>query len=64
MLFTQQRIIFALCFITVFILALIWGYKTDKNERTEVYKGSTKVIITVVIILILLTSLTRVLRYF
>lgn len=64
MLFTPQRIVFALCFIAVFIIALIWGYKTDKSERADAYKGSTKVIVTVVVILILLTSLTRVLRYF
>ncbi len=64
MLFTSGRIIFALCFVAVFIIALIWGYKTDKEERIENFRGTTKVIITVLILLILLTSLTRVLRFF
>ena len=64
MLFTPERIVFALCFVAAFIIALIWGYKTDKSERKETYKGSTRVIITVLVVLLLLTSLTRVLRFF
>lgn len=64
MLFTPGRKIFALCFIAAFIIALIWGYKKDKKERASNYKGSTKVIITVLVLLSLLTALTKVLKYF
>lgn len=64
MLFTPGRKIFALCFVAAFILALVWGYKKDKKERASNYKGSTKVIITVLILLGLLTALTKVLKYF
>jgi cytochrome bd-type quinol oxidase subunit 1 len=64
MLFTPGRIVFTLCFIAAFIIALVWGYKIDKQERKENFKGSTKVVITVIVILLLLTSLTRLLHFF
>lgn len=62
--FTPGRIVFALSFAAVFIIALIWTYKKDKKERSSNYKGSTKIILTVIVLLILLTSLVRVLRLF
>lgn len=62
--FTHERVVFALCFLAAFIILLIWSYKTDKEERRDNFKGSTKVIITVIVLLLLLTSLTRVLRFF
>ena len=62
--FTHGRVVFALCFLAGFIILLIWSYKTDKEERKENYRGSTKVIVTVIVLLLLLTSLTRVLRFF
>ncbi len=62
--FTHGRVVFALCFLAVFIILLIWGYKTDKKERRDNFRGSTRVIIIVLLLLLLLTSLTRVLRFF
>ena len=61
---THERVVFALCFLAAFIILLIWSYKTDKEERRDNFKGSTRVIITVIVLLLLLTSLTRVLRFF
>lgn len=63
MLFTPGRIAFALCFAAAFIIALVWGYRKDKKERASNYKGSTKVIITVLILLGLLVSLVKVLKF-
>lgn len=63
MLFTPGRLAFALCFIAAFAIALIWGYRTDKKERESNYKGSTKIAITVFILLGLLVSLVKVLKY-
>lgn len=64
MLFTPGRIAFALCFVAVFIIALVWSYRKDKSERAINYKGSTKIVITILILLVLLSSLTKVLKYF
>jgi len=64
MLFTPGRIAFALCFIAAFAIALVWGYRTDKKERSANYKGSTKIIITVLILLALLSGLVKVLKFF
>lgn len=61
--FTPGRIAFALCFIAAFAIALVWGYRKDKKERTQNYKGSTKIVITVLILLALLASLTKVLKF-
>ena len=64
MLFTKGRIVFALCFIAVFAIALVWSYRKDKSERAINYKGSTKIVITILILLALLSGLTKVLKYF
>tara|TARA_B100000767_G_C19693647_1_gene505163 strand:+ start:361 stop:555 length:195 start_codon:yes stop_codon:yes gene_type:complete len=64
MLFTPGRIAFALCFIAAFAIALVWGYRRDKKERKENYKGSAKVVITVLILLGLLSGLVKVLKFF
>ncbi len=61
--FTPGRIAFALCFIAAFAIALVWGYRKDKKERKQNYKGSTKIVITVLILLALLASLTKVLKF-
>ncbi|MFT6746149.1 MAG: hypothetical protein ACJAZ2_000487 [Glaciecola sp.] len=53
--FTKGRIIFALFFVVVFIVGLIWSYRKDIKERAEVFKGSGKT--TFVIILFLLGCL-------
>lgn len=61
--FTPGRIAFALCFIAAFAIALVWGYRKDKKERSQNYKGATKIVITVMILLALLASLTKVLKF-
>lgn len=61
--FTPGRIAFALSFIAAFAIALVWGYRKDKKERTANYKGSTKIVITILILLALLTALTKVLKF-
>jgi len=63
MLFTPGRIAFALCFVAAFAIALVWSYRKDKKERSANYKGSTKIIITVFILLALLVSLVKVLKF-
>tara|TARA_Y100000589_G_scaffold277283_1_gene272222 strand:+ start:1208 stop:1402 length:195 start_codon:yes stop_codon:yes gene_type:complete len=64
MLFTPGRIAFALCFVAVFVISLVWTYRKDKSERAINYRGSTKIVITVLILLALLSGLTKVLKYF
>tara|TARA_Y100000739_G_C20565562_1_gene445161 strand:+ start:922 stop:1116 length:195 start_codon:yes stop_codon:yes gene_type:complete len=64
MLFTPGRIAFALCFIAVFVIALVWSYRKDKSERAINYKGSTKIVITILVLLALMISLTKVLKFF
>lgn len=63
MLFTQGRIVFALCFLAVFAIAIVWSYRKDKSERAINYKGSTKIVITILILLIVLSSLTKILKF-
>tara|TARA_B100001173_G_scaffold311343_1_gene328318 strand:- start:567 stop:761 length:195 start_codon:yes stop_codon:yes gene_type:complete len=63
MLFTEGRIVFALCFLAVFTIAIVWSYRKDKSERAINYKGSTKIVITIFILLALLVSLTKVLKF-
>jgi len=63
MLFAPGRIAFALCFVAAFAIALVWSYRKDKKERSANYKGSTKIIITVFILLALLVSLVKVLKF-
>ncbi|MBI34461.1 MAG: hypothetical protein CMP67_03760 [Flavobacteriales bacterium] len=63
MLFTPGRIAFALCFLAVFTIAAVWSYRKDKSERAINYKGSTKIVITILILLALLVSLVKVLKF-
>lgn len=63
MMFTEGRKVFALCFLAAFAIALVWGYRKDKKERSANYQGATKITITILILLGLLTMLTKVLKY-
>ena len=60
--FTPGRIAFALCFITAFAITLVWGYRKDKKERASNYKGSSKIVITILLLLVLLVSLVKALK--
>lgn len=62
--FTEGRIAFVLFFITAFVIGLVWTYKRDKSERKENYKGSTRIVITILVLLIFLSALTKTLRWF
>ncbi len=61
--FTPGRIAFTICFIAIFAISLVWSYRKDKSERAINYKGSTKIVITIFILLAVLVSLTKVLKF-
>lgn len=60
--FTPGRIAFAICFITAFAIMLVWGYRKDKKERAINYRGSSKIVITILLLLVLLVSLVKALK--
>ena len=61
--FTKGRIIFALFFIVVFILILIWSYRKDIKENARVFIGGKKKLIIIVGFFLLFVSLIRLMHY-
>lgn len=52
--FTSGQLIFAGCFVIVFVIATIYAYKWDKALHKRFYKGSSKVLIGFITFILLL----------
>lgn len=62
--FTQGRIYFLILFIVAFVIALIFSYRKEIKQRRYIFKGSKKIVITIITILILLTLFIRLIKFF
>jgi Mg2+/citrate symporter len=61
--FTQGRIYFVILFVIAFVIALIISYRKEIRQRRYIFKGSKKIVIIIIAILILLTTFIRLLKY-
>ncbi len=52
--FTSGQLIFAGCFVIVFVIATFYAYKGDKALHKKFYKGSSKVLIGFITFILLL----------
>jgi len=52
--FTTGKIIFALSFIVIFVVALVWSYKKDSFSTKIHYKGASKTLIFIVLVFLAL----------
>ena len=43
--FSIGQLIFGICFFIVFVIVVIFSYKSDKNKQPQYFKGSYKVLI-------------------
>lgn len=56
--FTKGQLYFAIFFIIVFVVGMIWSYTKDKNHRNFHYKGILKIGIILILIVVIFASLT------
>lgn len=52
--FTTGKIIFATCFIVVFVAAMLWSYKKDSVTDKIHFKGSSKVLLVAILVFLVL----------
>ncbi|MBL56370.1 MAG: hypothetical protein CMP61_04200 [Flavobacteriales bacterium] len=57
------RIVFAICFVIIFVLLLVFGYRRDIRERASNYKGSTKILIIILSLLGLFILIINALKF-
>jgi hypothetical membrane protein len=48
--FSKGQIAFAIFFIVVFIAGMIWAYRKDYEKNKKYFKGTSLVIITIIIV--------------
>jgi hypothetical protein len=51
---TIGKMIFAACFVVVFVAAMIWSYKKDSFTNKIHFKGASKVLVIAILVLFLL----------
>ncbi len=61
--FTRGRIIFALIFVLLFIVLLVWSYRKDIKENARVFVGSKKTLLIIIGFFVLFVSLIRLMKY-
>jgi len=52
--FTPGKIAFALIFLAVFIIGMVWSYKKDSFSNKIHFKGAFKIIIFIVLVILAL----------
>jgi hypothetical protein len=52
--FTTGKIVFALIFLVVFVLAMAWSYKKDSFSTKIHFKGATKTLLLIVLVFLAL----------
>lgn len=57
--FTTGKIIFAVSFFVVFLLAMFWSYKKDSVINKIHFKGASKILIVTFLILIILLIIVK-----
>jgi uncharacterized membrane protein YozB (DUF420 family) len=48
--FSQGQIIFAIFFIIVFVTGIAWAYRKDYEKNKKYFKGTSAVLITILIV--------------
>ncbi len=61
---TTGKIVFALCFIVIFIMAMFWSYKKDSFTTKIHFKGASKVLIITFLALLLLVFYVKIRHHF
>ena len=52
--FSTGQLYFALFFVIVFFMIIVWSYKGDKKRNRNYFKGSYKILVVFVALLLLL----------
>ena len=55
--FSTGQLIFALAFVIVFTTVIIRSYRKDKTEQPDYFKGSSRVLIAIAVVIILLFTI-------
>ena len=58
--FSPGQIAFVIFFVVVFISALIWSYRKDKETSRKYYSGYWKVLASLILVLVALYFIVRV----
>jgi hypothetical protein len=61
--FTTGRIIFVIVFLLVFIAALIWGYRREKNINKIHFNKTYKILITLILAFIGLFLIVKIRKF-
>lgn len=62
--FTTGRLIFALCFVVIFIAGMVYSYKKEKNTRQIHYKRSYLVFAGIVLFMTALFLIVKMKKFF
>lgn len=55
--FSTGQLIFALLFATIFITIIIRSYQKDKQEQPDYFRGSSRVLIAIAVVVIVLFTI-------
>ncbi len=61
--FSKGQIIFSIFFIVVFVLAMIFTYRKDKNTHHTYYKGSKWIVLAFILFVAFLFALKKILNF-
>lgn len=56
--FTKGQMIFAACFVVVFIIAMIWSYKKDIKIHKKHYKNTFIILIAMFLVIAIFAMIT------
>lgn len=57
--FTTGKLVFAACFLVVFVVAMLWSYKKDSFSDKIHFKGASKTLIIIILVLLLLIAYVK-----
>lgn len=52
--FSQGQLVFAVCFLVAFVIAMVFAYRKDANLHKIFYKGNYKILIGFIIFILIL----------
>jgi len=62
LLFTKGQLTFAALFFVSFVIAIAWAYRLDKTINRAYFKGSYKVLLFILFVLVFLYGIVKVKR--
>lgn len=60
---TSGKIAFAICFAVVFIIAMIWSYNKDNFSDKLHFKGASKVLAVIILVLVAMFLFVKMRHY-